>query len=265
MFALTNIVLQQNGVRVTYGVSVHPDPLPPQPWLRSGKPRTRRQLSRELIVQTALGLLAAEGLEAVTMRRVAQSLDTGAASLYAYVQDKAELHELMLDEVLRGVVVPDPDPARWTEQLKQVGLAMTDVMTAHPGIGRIALETLIPTTPHIVDQMDRLLGILRAGGLSDADVLAGSNALALYIAAGAYERGLRTASGASEEAAVRIGRIREYLDIVPKGRLPHLAWLAPAMSQQDDGFELGLELLISGLASRVPTGVRNSATDGANN
>ena len=186
------------------------------------------------------------------MRRVAQALGTGAASLYAYVQGKAELHELMLDEVLRVVEVPDPDPANWTEQLKQVGLAMTDAMAAHPGIGRIALETLIPTTPHIVDHMDRLLGILRASGLSDADVLAGSNALALYVAAGAYERGLRSIQGAADEATLRIDRIREYLAVVPEGRLPHLAALAPAMSQQDDGFELGLELLISGLASRVP-------------
>jgi AcrR family transcriptional regulator len=204
-------------------------------------------------------VLAAEGLEAVTMRRVAQELNTGAASLYAYVQDKSELHELMLDEVLRPVVVPDPDPEHWVEQLKQVGLEMAAVMAAHPGIARIALETLIPTTPTIIDQMDRLLGIMRAGGLTDSDVLAGSNVLALYVAAGAYERGLRTIEGAEEEARIRIGRIREYLAVVPDGRLPQLAALAPAMSQQDDGFELGLDLLIAGLASRVPDGVQGSA------
>ena len=207
-------------------------------------------------------MLTSEGLEAVTMRRVAQALDTGAASLYAYVQDKAELHELMLDEVLREVAVPDPDPANWADQLKQVSLAMTAAMAARPGIGRIALETLIPTTPHIVDQMDRLLGILRASGLSDADVLAGSNAIALYVAAGAYERGLRSIQGTADEAILRIDRIREYLAVVPEGRLPHLAALAPSMDQQDDGFELGLDLLIAGLASRVPTGVQTSSKDG---
>lgn len=260
---MTNAVLHQNGVRFTYGVPVTPDPLPPQPWLRSGKPRTRRQLSRELIVSTALELLTTEGLDAVTMRRVAQGLDTGAASLYAYVKDKAELHELMLDEVLRTVVVPDPEPEHWTEQLKQVGLAMAEAMAAHPGIARIALETLIPTTPQILDQMDRLLGILRAAGLSDADVLAGADALALYIAAGAYERGLRSIPRAVDEATVRIGRIQEYLSVVPEGRLPNLAGLAPAMNHQNDGFELGLEFLITGLASRVPTGVQKSVTDGA--
>jgi len=196
------------------------------------------------------------------MRRVAHALDTGAASLYAHVRDKAELHELMLDEVLRDIDVPDPDPVNWAEQLKQVSLAMTEAMAAHPGIGRIALETLIPTTPHIVDQMDRMLGILRASGLSDGDVLAGANAIALYVAAGAYERGLRSIQGAAEEALLRVDRIGEYLAAVPEGRLPHLAALAAAMSQQDDGFELGLELLITGLASRVPAGVQSTLKDG---
>ncbi|QGN32989.1 TetR/AcrR family transcriptional regulator [Microlunatus sp. Gsoil 973] len=242
-----------------------PDPLPPQPWVRSGRTRTRRPLSRELIVRTALGVLAAEGLEAVTMRRVAQDLDTGAASLYAYVQDKSELRELMLDEVLRAVVVPDPDPQHWAEQLKTVGLDMAAAMAAHPGIARIALETLIPTTPTVIDQMDRLLGILRVGGLTDADVLAGSNALALYVAAGAYERGLRSIEGAAEEARIRIGRIKEYLAVVPEGRLPQLAALAPEMSRQDDGFELGLDLLIAGLASRASGGVQNPSAGGRRN
>ena len=209
-------------------------------------------------MHTALELLSAEGLDAVTMRRVGQALDTGAASLYAHVRDKAELRELMLDEVLRAVEVPAPDPDHWAEQLKQISLAMVEVMSAHPGIGRIALETLIPTTPHIVDQMDRLLGILRAGGLDDRDVLAGSNAIALYVAAGAYERGLRSIQGAADEANLRIDRIREYLAVVPADRLPHLAALAPIMSQQNDGLELGLDLLIAGLASRAPTGVKNA-------
>lgn len=239
-----------------------PDPLPPQPWLRSGRTPRRHQLSRELIVSTALELLAAEGLDAVTMRRVAQRLDTGAASLYAYVTDKAELRELMLDEVLTGIDIPDPEPQRWTEQLKAVGLAMADAMAAHPGIGRIALETLIPTTPQIIDQMDRLLGILRAGGLSGADALTGANAMALYVAAGAYERGLRSIQGTAAEATLRIDRIRQYLAVVPEGRLPHLAALAPILSQQDDGFETGLELLIAGLASRVPGGVQGESKSG---
>ena len=54
------------------------------------------------------------------MRAVAGKLDTGAASLYAHVKDKNELHLLMLDEVIGEVEVPEPaDPQRWQEQVKE--------------------------------------------------------------------------------------------------------------------------------------------------
>jgi AcrR family transcriptional regulator len=203
------------------------------------------------VVGAALEVLAAEGLDAVTMRKVAQRLGTGAASLYAHVQDKAELHELMLDAVLVDIAIPAPDPANWKQQLKDVAVAMVDRMASRPGIARIALETLIPTTPTIIEEMDRLLAILRAGGLSDDDALAGADILSLYTAAAAYERGLRSVGGAEHEAAERIGRIRSYLEIVPAGRLPQLTALAPAMARQRDSFELGLDLILDGLAARA--------------
>lgn len=226
-----------------------PEDLPPQPWLRSGR-TPRRQLNVDLIVRTALEVLDEGGLDAVTMRKVAERLGTGAASLYAHVRDKAELHELMLDAVMAEVTVPDPDPQHWRQQLKDLALQLTDVLASRPGIARIALETLIPTTPHVLDAMDRLFAILKAGGLSDEDALVSGDILALYTAAGAYERSLRSSSGAAAEAATRTERIAAYLRIVPAGRLPYLTALAPAMRHQRDGYLIGLEVLIDGLAAR---------------
>ncbi|HEY9289648.1 MAG TPA: TetR/AcrR family transcriptional regulator [Microlunatus sp.] len=228
-----------------------PDPLPPQPWLRSGK-SPRRQLSLELIIQAALELLSTDGLDAVTMRKVAQRLDTGAASLYAYVRDKAELHELMLDEVMHELEVPEPDPENWRQQLIETGLQMIDLLASRPGLARISLETLIPTTPHTLDKMDQLLGLLRAGGLGDDEAVAGADILALYVAAAGYERGRGTTEHAAREAEQRIGRIAEYLELVPAGRLPNLVAMAPAMARQrSDTYELGLTLIIDGLVARA--------------
>src|SRR5262245_40912566 len=96
--------------------------VPPPPWRRAPNPRRPPEkpvLSRDLVVKTALGILAAEGFEAVSMRRVAQQLETGPASLYAHVANKEELDELMLDAVLGDVPALEPDPARWTEQVKE--------------------------------------------------------------------------------------------------------------------------------------------------
>ncbi|WP_168207490.1 TetR/AcrR family transcriptional regulator [Microlunatus elymi] len=235
-----------------------PEPLPRQPWLRSGR-SPRRQLSLESIIEAALELLSTDGLDAVTMRKVAQRLDTGAASLYAYVRDKAELHELMLDEVMRELEVPEPDPECWQQQLKQVGLQVTRLMASRPGIARIALETLIPTTPHTLDKMDQMLALLLAGGLSADDAVVGADILSLYVAAGAYEQARQTSERAAHEAAERIDKIRDYLQLVPAGRLPHLIALAPAMARQGPhGYELGLDLIIDGLAARA---ARTAAVD----
>src|ERR1700691_1279578 len=76
--------------------------------MTSGTPRigSRRErpakpaLSRAGIVATALALMRAEGLDRVTMRRLAAELDTGAASLYVYVRNNAERHAAMLEDLL---------------------------------------------------------------------------------------------------------------------------------------------------------------------
>src|SRR3954470_18451997 len=76
-------------------------------------PRSRRArpakppLSREAIVDAALAIVRDEGVEALSMRRVAQALDTGPASLYVYVADRDELHELLFDAAA-GTIETEP-------------------------------------------------------------------------------------------------------------------------------------------------------------
>src|SRR5207248_2298569 len=109
--------------------------VPPPPWRRTARKRAPKQvLSQDLIVRTALKILGKEGIDAVTMRRVAQELETGPASLYAHVTNKEELDELMLDAVLAGMPRPEPDPKRWTEQVKDLVRHQVQAMMAYPGI-----------------------------------------------------------------------------------------------------------------------------------
>ena len=96
-----------------------PDPEPPW-WTPRKAPTPRRALSREAIVATALDVLRAEGMDAVSMRRVAADLGTGPASLYAHVTGKDELLDLLYDEVVGTIPLPVPDPARWQEQATQL-------------------------------------------------------------------------------------------------------------------------------------------------
>ena len=87
------------------------------------RPRSTRDrpakppLSEDAVVDAALALLKAEGLDSVTMRRVAAALDTGPASLYVYVSGREGLIQAMRDRVLRTVGLEAPDPERWRAQV----------------------------------------------------------------------------------------------------------------------------------------------------
>src|SRR4051794_32123962 len=107
--------------RMVFVSSPHEDmglPIPPWSARRRRPARDRTPLSRDAIVDAAMAILDAEGLDALTMRRVATALGTGPASLYAHVAGKDELLELMIDRVAAELEVPDPDPDHWQEQVK---------------------------------------------------------------------------------------------------------------------------------------------------
>src|SRR5215470_4968794 len=101
----------------------HAEPqIAPPPWQRlpDRSSRKRREpISREAIVAAAIGLLDREGLSALSMRRLGEELGAGAASLYWHVGSKDGLLDLVLDELIGEDEIPDADPARWQEQLKE--------------------------------------------------------------------------------------------------------------------------------------------------
>ena len=89
-------------------------------------------LSVEAVVDAALAILQSDGLEAISMRRVATALDTGPASLYVYVADRRELMEAAHDLALAGVEVPaEGDWRARLELLVDRVVASWDARTSH--------------------------------------------------------------------------------------------------------------------------------------
>ena len=111
----------------------------------SGRHRSTRDrpakapLSEDAVVDAALTILKSEGPEAVTMRRVAAALDTGAASLYVCVAGREGLLRAMLDRVTATIVLEAPDPSRWRAQLHSLLVRMRRALVDHPGIAAMTL------------------------------------------------------------------------------------------------------------------------------
>jgi len=96
----------------------------------------KASIRRQQIVDAAVELADAEGLEAVSMRRLAVKLGVGTMTPYSYVADKDELLDLMLDEVSREMLVPEPLPGDWRQALRAIAFATRAAVEAHPWIFR---------------------------------------------------------------------------------------------------------------------------------
>ncbi|WP_327134122.1 TetR/AcrR family transcriptional regulator [Streptomyces sp. NBC_01343] len=217
-------------------------------------------LSEGAVVDAGLRVLRREGLDAVTMRKVAAELDTGPASLYVYVAQREELLRLMLDAVIATVplpALPAPPPGDWRERLAGLITDVVHALNAHPGIGRVSLGS-IPTGPAWLDLFDRILGLLLAGGVDRQRAAWGCDLIALHIGAVTYEvavaqpahgDGLGALQGALESRHAQAS-IEDRLAALDPDRHPHLAASTAELAAGPAAarLALGIEVLISGLA-----------------
>ncbi|BBA95340.1 putative TetR family transcriptional regulator [Actinacidiphila reveromycinica] len=230
-------------------------PVPPWPGTRKAAPR--RALSQDALVAAALRVIETEGMEALSMRRVAQDLGTGPASLYAHVSGREELVRLVLDQVIGELDLPEPDPAQWQRQLKDVMREGRRILARHGDLARLFAEIGVPLGPNYVRATECLLAILRGAGLSDRDCAYGADMLALYISGYTAEQATRAGAAA---AAGRSGEdlthaaARAYYASLPVERFPTVHDMIDELVRDvaDERFEFGLDLLVAGLAARIP-------------
>ncbi len=246
--------------------------MPPTPprrtTTRTARPSTRSRpakppLSEQAVVEAGLRVLRREGLDAVTMRKVAAELDTGPASLYVYVAQREELLRLMLDAVVATVPLPElpaAPPGDWRRRLAGLVTDVIHTLNAHPGIGRVSLGS-IPAGPAWLDLFDRILGLLLAGGVERQRAAWGCDLIALHIGAVTYEvsvahpgpaagDGPDALEGALEHRHARAS-IEDRLAGLDPARHPHLAASTAELASgpATARLALGIEVLISGLAS----------------
>lgn len=195
---------------------------------RGGAPKI--PLTRELIVDKALELLTRDGLEGMSLRKVASALETGAASLYAYVDDLHELETLVLDRALvrvRGSSGP------WRKRLESLLASYYRALSRSPGLALLAMR-VIAAGPNALRILEELLGILDDAGMNPRTAAWASDLLLLYVTAIAAEqegrRGqadplgvvMRMIGGVDASTHPRVHRVKEEL-VSGEGR-ERFAW-----------------------------------------
>lgn len=209
-------------------------------------PKGRAAITKERALRTAMKLADRRGLEAVTMRRIAQALKVEAMSLYHHVPSKDAILAGMVDLVFSEIELPRLD-LDWKTALRQRMSSVRDVLLRHPWALRI-LESRSAPGAMTLAHHDAVLGCLRAAGFSIALTARAYSVLDSFVFGFVHTELTLPFRGEVETKKVA-GAI---FDSLPAGAFPHLVEFArqhvlvPGYSYGNE-FPFGLELILDGL------------------
>ena len=126
--------------------------------------RPRLPLSRDRVLRAAVALADQGGVDALSMRKLAQELGVVPMALYKHVASKDELLDGMIDVVV-GEIDPPAAGTDWKTATRRRVLSARAALLRHPWASRV-IESRTTPTPTVLDYMDSMIGILRAGGFS---------------------------------------------------------------------------------------------------
>ncbi|MET7740822.1 TetR/AcrR family transcriptional regulator C-terminal domain-containing protein [Streptomyces sp. NPDC005385] len=230
------------------------EPVPSSVWTRPRPEPRRRAPGVDQYVAAALAVADAEGLAAVSMRRVAGDLGSGTASLYRYITNRDELVDLMVDAAQGEDPLPEPT-GDWRADLGAVARGLRTTLLRHPWLageltGRPALGP---------NSLRRSESALRAGVALTPDITLASQALgtvrAYVLGSVAAQLALRRAeqrTGLSEEEWQR--SVGPYItEVLAAGEHPMLARRVIEAEELDPDveFTFGLDCVLDGLAARL--------------
>lgn len=212
-------------------------------WLRKERPRREAPpLTRERIVDEAVALLDEEGVGRLTMRRLAERLNTGSTTLYWHVKTKDDVLELALDAVFGDVPMPEAGPD-WRGDVIALMSGWRTAMLRHPWSAAV-LGGRPLLGPNVMARTDFLYGVLAATGLAGPRLAGAAYAVANYVIGSALmEVGAQRDDGpaADEAAEEHLARNRDrYPNLAAHGHLSGDEW--------DGAFVHGLQCLLDGLA-----------------
>jgi len=220
----------------------------------------RAPLSRERVLRTAVALAARDGIESLTMRKLADELGAGAMSLYHYVPNKEELLDGMVDIVFGEIELPSTD-VDWKTAMRRRAISTREVLNRHRwAVG--LMESRAMPGPASFRLHDAVLGCLREGGFSIEMTIQAYSVQDAYIYGFALQEKTIPFESAEEGAAVAQEQVRQFAEDAAERESAGLADEFPYLAEVVAGhvaevgydfaaaFEYGLDLILDALEAR---------------
>jgi TetR/AcrR family tetracycline transcriptional repressor len=214
----------------------------------------REPLTREKVLVTAMELARTDGLEGLSMRRLAKALGVEAMSLYNHVANKTDLLDAIAARVFAEAEPADP-ALPWAERVRAVALGMFRAFSRHPFVPlALVTDRANPTTVAALKPIDDVAGALYEAGFDDAGVRQALNAVTglLMGAVLAATAGFSSAPGRHPEPEL----LDPYVRRLDPAKLPHFSRLVSTLAEADaeEDFTHALDLLMGGLVAAAPNG-----------
>ena len=226
-----------------------------------GRRGPKQRLSTETVVQAAIALGDAEGLAALSMRRVAVAMGVSAMSLYTYVPSKAELMDLMFDRALEGVADPGPEVQGWRAKLVFIARQRWALVERHPWLLDLALHRP-PLGPNVVRKLEVMIDAFSETGMAPQDISLAAEALQNYVTGA--QKSARDARAVEAESGITdaewVEMLKPMLDQhMDRATYPALARMGEARkpgqassnAERAERFEFGLERMLDGLEAYI--------------
>jgi AcrR family transcriptional regulator len=226
----------------------HPEAAPP------GRVRRRPALTREQVFAAALRLIDADGVEALSMRRLGKVLDRDPMRLYRHAESKEALLDGVVELVLAELRVPPVHGGNWEAALRATAHAYRDMAVAHPHVVPLLVTRPLATPLAMrplaaLRPLEDLLELFVSAGFGDRDAL---YAYRFYMG---FLNGHVLNELQEHRYDPRVAEeVRQHgMDRLPASEFPRLRSLAEALSVYDGVRELdeGLDVVITGLRGRA--------------
>ena len=208
--------------------------------------KARPRLTRAKVLQKAVSIADAGGIDTLTMRKLGEALGVEAMSLYNHVANKVDLLDGMVDAVFAEIDLPTTE-GEWREQMRLRAFSVRAALTRHPW-ATVLMESRVAPGAATLTHHDAVLGTLRAAGFSIVLAAHAFSALDSYIYGFAMQESALPFDSAQETADV----VTTIMEAFKQGNYPHLNEmtvehvLKPGYDYGDE-FAFGLDLLLDGL------------------